>query len=875
MRTVVVDDFAREDALGLGDGWESVNPGYWRIENQRMRRRLENMGDRRPTDSFPWHWRNRGDQHMPIDYDVSLPYGMIWRRDWWLRGNYSIQLDFTIHAVPAYREGTPNRQDRPGYALFGLCFGSECLNESWTGSQEGDSFIDRLLPGSAGDSAAWMAIWTDDGRFGVYPHTADTLKPVDSRAEIRTRPPREGDTGSILLFVDGTDPRYASIEAMLFYDDTWHSVTVPNANREAYTEGFFGVVGRGMLDMSFSQLMLAPRDNEMLETPLNELHVAYALLDSLREEDGIWRCTFMALFRNEGGVAQLRIADTETPAAGWESIPLAAEAPVITNAYRRNTAVLEAILPFDPSSRTLYYTVWKNGIDYTADPRIGTASVGAGTGFIGTVPSSGLYTGRLPRLEAPYKLCGLSCHSIHANGPNLPRAEKYQAWYVHDQPTPEGYQHLEAYDFQIMLWEDDVWYLELMFPPPSADDAYKVITTTLAGPTTRWQMMRHWNVVNPGDHDYGMDDVKGPEQRLVRQEDDLGQDAAYMRRNFQMVRHLMSGDENPDPTANPRNWRRWRSPAGDFSLYIMDARLWRTSQDTRIWDDNGWGHKPHLYDRTDPTRTLLGEEQFAWLQQNVRTDASPLICVTGINGLHTIWSGVERDDDTRLMFNQDDRVTADYAGWVAAGSDRVLELFGSRDGIVTVYGDVHNGCIMKNTHQGVAECCFGPIGRNSGRTPKENFGRQMTDYDGRPLEVSALYHEDYHSPDLDEASGPFYWNFLEMAFDPRPADPVARLAIRNLVDAPDDTPRGGGSLTLPGSAMGRPRTSRLPDLVTLPLADVQLARLTGEPVRAFRSDAAGRLRGATLIDIPPDTALVMTAHSSSNAEARIIQSLPL
>ena len=48
-----------------------------------------------------------------------------------------------------------------------------------------------------------------------------------------------------------------------------------------------------------------------------------------------------------------------------------------------------------------------------------------------------------------------------------------------------------------------------------------------------------------------------------------------------------------------------------------------------------------------------------------------------------------------MKFDQRDRVTADYAGWVKAGSDRVLELLGSRDGLVTVYGDVHNGCIIK------------------------------------------------------------------------------------------------------------------------------------------------------------------------------------
>ena len=45
-----------------------------------------------------------------------------------------------------------------------------------------------------------------------------------------------------------------------------------------------------------------------------------------------------------------------------------------------------------------------------------------------------------------------------------------------------------------MLWEDDVWYLELVLYTTSTDDAYKIITTTLGNPITRWQMMRHWNV---------------------------------------------------------------------------------------------------------------------------------------------------------------------------------------------------------------------------------------------------------------------------------------------------------------------------------------------------------------------------------------------
>ena len=145
------------------------------------------------------------------------------------------------------------------------------------------------------------------------------------------------------------------------------------------------------------------------------------------------------------------------------------------------------------------------------------------------------------------------------------------------------------------------------------------------------------------------------------------------------------------------------------------------------WDDEGWEHQKNPYDRTDVTRTLLGEEQFAWLQQIIRTDSAPAICVTGVNALHTVWAGYLEDPGTGLRWNQRDRVAADYAGWVKAGSDRVIELLGSRDGIVTVYGDVHNGCILKTVQQRLYECSFGPIGTYGGRRVKEGFGPKMRD----------------------------------------------------------------------------------------------------------------------------------------------------
>ena len=84
-----------------------------------------------------------------------------------------------------------------------------------------------------------------------------------------------------------------------------------------------------------------------------------------------------------------------------------------------------------------------------------------------------------------------------------------------------------------------------------------------------------------------------------------------------------------------------------------------------------------------------------------------------LNGLHTIWnSGFEKGDD-----GERNRVAADYAAGVSAGSDRVLELLAERDGVFTVYGDVHNGSIIRNKKLNVYECSFGPIGRTGGRKP--------------------------------------------------------------------------------------------------------------------------------------------------------------
>jgi hypothetical protein len=835
---VLVDDFQRDDTFYHGDGWESLNPGYWKIENKVLRRRVHTRGDRARQTGFPFHYstHQRNGGVMNTEYLSSPPYGMLWRRDWSLTGGYTIALSLRVVELPQPAEGF---FIAPGDALMGICFGAKTRMESWFG-------------GSQAGQACWLAAWRDNLTFGIYDHSKDKPTPATGESEKPAAALKAGDEVEIFLQVKPTDAIKADVTAQFKFGDQSVQVSCEGVDQETITSGYFGIVARGLLDFEVTRVRLTAEDNETIDDPINELRVAYPLGNTLRKDEaGKWTCRMMAVFRDHGEVAEVRVSSEEKPQGGWNNVPVAGTATIITNDFRRATAAIDIVLPESPADAVMYYTVWKDGKDVTGDPR---------SGFLGARQ----YVGRLPQLSAPYRLAGLSCHAIHGQFDGG-RAGKFQENWIHDQPAVNAYKFLEEFNFQVMVWEDDVWYLELLLFTTSVDDAYLQIMTALAGPTTRWQMMRHWNTLNPGDHDYGMDDVKGPEQLAIRNRDDLGQDPEYMRRNFQIVEHLTRGDEKPSGTTNPRKWTAWKMPDGDFTLVLVDARLWRSSQDTHIWATEGWGDRD-VYDRADPTRSLLGEEQFSWLENLVLTDSSPLIAISGINGMHTIW-----EPSPKL---QRDRVVADYAGWVKAGCDRVIELLGSRDGIISVHGDVHNGCIMKNRRHSLYECSFGPIGRTGGRKLKPMFGRRMKDYDDRELDVIALYHKEFESPDMKPRTGPQYWNFLEMEFDPR-QEGMINLKIRNLVDPPDETPRGGGWSEIKRATTGRSATCALPEIKTLPLADVRFSTLDGQPIRGTRSADDGSLALAGLVDIKPGAQIVMVAVGENTVDARLLTTLPV
>lgn len=856
--------FAKPDSLVVGPGWESLNPGYWQIKDGALRRRLVNVGDRARRTGFPFHSQTAG-RSMETDYDPSLPVGILYRNDWKLKGGYEVKTRFT-YLAPRTAPGPGDKEEwkmyQDGYGFFGIAFGATSVFESY-------------------DKAGKVnyAVWTDEGEFALMQGRKSSGRNAAPGKVLKKGFPAlsPGDSVEMGLTVAPLGNGRCFVESSLKVHDK--TVKIASELPEAATQGYVGVSGRGLVDYSVDSFEVIADASNQLAAGHADCLSCYPLGDSLAQDDGVWKVRFIGIFDTDGTKTEIRVSDTENPKDGWASVPVAGSASIVSNDFRRNTAVIEVSLPHSPAEKTMYYTVWKDGVNVTADDRIGTSTVGPGTGLVGDVPRTGSYVGRLPRLAAPYKLCGLSCHAV-TSGLQQKTDDGYQIlggggeWQFRDQPSEGSYKYLEDYNFQIMVWEDDVWYMELVLYPPSTDDAYKVVKHAICGPTSRWQCMRHWNIINPGDHDYGMDDVKGPEQIVIRKIKGLGQDTEYMKRNFQIVHHLITGAEEVDPLENPKKWRAWKMPNRDFTMAILDSRLWRSSQDVDIWDDSGWDAFKSLYDRTDPTRSLLGEEQFSWLNDLITTDSSKLICLTGINGMHTIWTGGAASANHPQRFEQRDRVTADYAGWVKAGADRVLELLGSRDGVVTVYGDVHNGCIMKNREHNVIECSFGPIGRSGGRAVVPGFGPRMKDVDGRNLEIHALYHKRHANPELEpqKPSDPFYWNFLEMEFDTRDEDPAIGLRVRNLIDSPSEKPRGGSGLETVASSTGRVARSRLEAFKTLPNADVRFSTQEGQALRATRSGNKGEVGSIGLPNLDPGAIVIATAWDGSRVRSTVLTS---
>ena len=223
----------------------------------------------------------------------------------------------------------------------------------------------------------------------------------------------------------------------------------------------------------------------------------------------------------------------------------------------------------------------------------------------------------------------------------------------------------------------------------------------------------------------------------------------------------------------------------------------------------------------------------------------------------------------------------DFAGWRSAPARRLMELFGSREGIVALYGDLHHAGISRNVRNNVIEAHFGHTG-NSGylRAPKHDFARRMTDFNGEEVEVLANYHQYWNSLELTRRPQRSdrrrdAQNFMEMVFDTRLSDPRIQMKIRHTLDAAEDEPRGGGTLDVALFETGRSPASVLPKVKTLSSADVILYNSDGAPIRGTRTRDDGSLALSGLVDIPPGSEITLVSRKGSEVDAQTFRTISL
>ena len=179
---------------------------------------------------------------------------------------------------------------------------------------------------------------------------------------------------------------------------------------------------------------------------------------------------------------------------------------------------------------------------------------------------------------------------------------------------------------------------------------------------------------------------------------------------------------------------------------------------------------------------------------------------------------------------------------------------------------------MSNTRS--VNAGFGPIGLNKQQELIDSSSLTH-DADGRPVQILAFYGHTPETSDSVSTSELYHWNFMEIELQPESNMPVMSLTIRNIIDSPDEFPRGGNNINIKSMDTGRQPDSILPKISLIPQADVLISRLDGEPVRGTQTSLDGTINITKLVGINPDTPLLITAYSNYNSISQIVNTIPI
>ena len=358
-------NFEKPNSLFHGHDWETLNPGFWKIENGALRRRLKNYGDRARHTGFPYHAETHGFK-FETDYDPSLATGVIYSPLWDLKSGYALIVDFTYRGdrpAPAEKDNEKWQMYQDGFGLMGVAIGAKSVFESYT------KIANAIQIGWMDDRhlKAFTPVRSRSRQSGIKPIADKSVTP--SPAE--TIGLSSGDKCQLTVDVQPINEKQSKVKvafALLAGDKK--SVSFEFKMPTAKVEGYVGIASRGLIDFEVNNFKIEPGTNKPRNVGVADCLVCYPLGDTLKKVDGKWQVRFVGMFASDGKKIEIRVSDKENPDGGWAGVEIGGSAKLVNNDWRKNTSVVEVTLPFNPAQKTLYYTIWKDGVNVTADGRV-------------------------------------------------------------------------------------------------------------------------------------------------------------------------------------------------------------------------------------------------------------------------------------------------------------------------------------------------------------------------------------------------------------------------------------------------------------------------------------------------------------------------
>ena len=277
-------------------------------------------------------------------------------------------------------------------------------------------------------------------------------------------------------------------------------------------------------------------------------------------------------------------------------------------------------------------------------------------------------------------------------------------------------QHVAGYEPDLLLFLGDNTYGSGVHLDPSMPSLQRAYAALAAHPD--WQRLQALGLPSISiwdDHDYGSGDGGGD----------------FALREQSEALFLEFWQVSDERTQRPGLYQAWSwGEAGErVQILVLDTRSFRAV--LKPTDDKGAPGKERYLPDPDPSKTMLGEQQWSWLEAQLAQPADLRLVVSPIQVLSTS-HGWESWNNLPLE------------------RQRLLELLDPHDEVVLLSGDRHTGQIYRDPTTGLVEVTASSWTSPAPSPPEEdplrvgepvrttNFGLAVVDWQARQVVLSVV-----------------------------------------------------------------------------------------------------------------------------------------